>query len=59
MTTASAVVSYFDQFLGSTEKEEWKKLTAREKQQFKDRTTLAPVDITAPKVSQVSSRSFN
>ena len=52
MTTESAVVSYFDQFVWSAEKEEWEKLTAQKELQFNDRTTLAPVDITAPKVSQ-------
>jgi hypothetical protein len=34
MTTEAAVVSYFDQFLWSAEKEEWEKLTAQEKQLF-------------------------
>ncbi len=37
MTTASAVVSYFDQFIWSSEKEEWEKLSAWEKRQFIDR----------------------
>ena len=36
-TTESAVVSYFDQFLWSTEKAEWEKLSAQEKRQFIDR----------------------
>jgi hypothetical protein len=37
MTTESAVVSYFDQFIWSLEREEWEKLTAQEKRQFIDR----------------------
>ena len=37
MTTEAAVGSYFDQFIWSSEKEEWEKLTAQEKQLFIDR----------------------
>jgi hypothetical protein len=41
MTTESAVVSYFDQFIWSLEREEWEKLTAQEKRQFIDRLDAA------------------
>ena len=34
MTTEAAVISYFDHFIWSLEKEEWEKLTAQEKRQL-------------------------
>ena len=34
ITTRSAVDSYFDQILWSTEKQEWNQLTEQEKQRF-------------------------
>jgi len=41
MTTRSAVDSYFDQIIWSSEQAEWNQLTEREKQQFIGRIDAA------------------
>ena len=45
LMTESAVVSYFDQFIWSSEKEEWEKLTAQEKQVFIDQLDAVKVKV--------------
>ena len=40
MTTRAALDSYFDQFVWSLEKDEYQRLTDREKQQFADQLDL-------------------